>query len=244
MVLVGRRDASFNLDIISIQLDTMIGEANRITASWHSEGDWETGAFSGDRPFTVGTLQQAGVATVLIKQNYANLFYDPASQLDYPIEKMYLTFSDKDGSDVLKITLSKREIIVYRYQKPGEDPISLREQVDADLFAGRENARTVLNRKIWVQLNKLDSIVKICRGDIADKSERALFEYDFPETKHEGWTNEEEIYSYPPDSEINQRKKNLLARIMHFKVEVEVKVKEEVKEKEKEKESKPKLTVN
>lgn len=57
----------------------MIGEEKRITASWHSEGDWETGAFSGDQPFTVGTLQEAGVATVLIKQNYANLFYDPSS---------------------------------------------------------------------------------------------------------------------------------------------------------------------
>lgn len=59
----------------------MIGEANRITAFWHSEGEWETGTFSDRKPFTaeVGTLQEAGVATVLIKQNYANLFYDPSS---------------------------------------------------------------------------------------------------------------------------------------------------------------------
>lgn len=61
--------------------------------------------------------------------------------------------------------------------------------MDADLFAVRESARTVLNRKIWVQLNKLDSSVRICQGDISDKSGKALFEYDFPETKHEGWSN-------------------------------------------------------
>ncbi len=72
------------------------------------------------------------------------------------------------------------------------------------LFPSAEDAAKILNKKIWIQINKLDSTLRIFEGDLGDTDNNISqplffkdFSLDFPENQQEPWANQHDVYPYP-----------------------------------------------
>jgi len=111
---------------------------------------------------------------ISIKQNYKSLFYDPSKKLELPIRGIKFKFYDsKKDRWILKISLTNDSVTL---DIPGDEQKGLHKTtpVKRPLFPTQDNAPFMLQKKIWIQLNKLINIINISTGDITGLEEEVL----------------------------------------------------------------------
>jgi hypothetical protein len=145
---------------------------------------------------------------ILIKQDYKKLFYNPSKRLNSPLKQVEILFYTRKNSedDVLKIILSNRRIEI-EYLQPQLEGERIVErvivktfEVNEIFFPSPEEAPLILQKKIWIELNRLNRSLAIYSGDVVNyKNQKVLARVEFKVEagRHTGWSNEAEKFEMP-----------------------------------------------
>ena len=170
------------------------------------------------------TFSENGTGTILLYQNYCNLFYTQ-TPLEKQIFQAALTFLDKDGGLLFTLIIFHDRVTLDRFyqDKKAFPPITeFFEKRFLPIFPGADKAPELLYKKLWVQVNRLTNTVNVSVGDVYNaEKERLLFydfDEDFPETNlHKNWAKSDTEFQMPPtagnvgSNGYNPRVKNILA---------------------------------